>query len=432
MQRYEIQTEAENIEIGIKMIRLHAPRGYMPVELACLESTWSVSAEVKGHMPLVDYLQRNVLDDRAFSRLLLSLVEPLIGKEKYYIYTEYIDFRLERIYYSPETKICKYIYGSGNIAHENLGLQNLIREIIYEHARLIHPNSEFVSRVLTYLKEPGWHLKGLVYQLENSDAVEGPLSEGTSLSSMPVHEAREFRAAESECPKSGDFKIKDNKNQEAGERRAVLSMDKLKNSMGRFKISGGSVLVGIGVVVVLVLVRLQISSEVKMGAGIVTGALLYYLHYKRKAYDAFSKKDVGVNPPAASSSRERRYKPSPVKMTFESPDHENKTVFARKSVGGAALIDETGASISLSQKRHVIGRQKEQSDIHLAGNDTVGRTHAELVEIESGYAVKDLKSINGTYVNGKKVFPGEPIALLSGDTLRISDVEFRYMKIDVL
>ncbi len=431
MQRYEIQTEAENIEIGMKMIRLHAPRGYMPVELLCLESTCSVSAEVKGHMSLVDYLQRNVLDDRAFSKLLLSLAEPLIGKEKYYIYTEYIDFRLERIYYSPETKICKYIYGSGNIAHENLGLQNLIREIIYEHARLICPNSEFVSRVLTYLKEPGWHLKGLVYQLENCDAVEGTLSEGTCLSSGAVQEAWEIREAETEYHESRGLKIKRNESQEESERSGARRIDKLKNSMERLKISGGSVFVGIGIVMVLVLVRLQISSEVKMGVGIITGALLYYLHYKRKAYDAFSKKDVGVNPPAAPISSDRRYKPSPVKMTFESPDHENKTVFARKSVGGAALIDETGASISLSRKRHVIGRQKEQSDIHLAGNDTVGRTHAELIEIESGYAVKDLKSINGTYVNGKKVFPGEPIALLSGDTLRISDVEFRYMKIDV-
>ncbi len=63
-------------------------------------------------------------------------------------------------------------------------LKSLIRELIYEHARLEVPNSEFISTLLSYLKEPGWHLKGLKYLLKeqiqkNVTANMGEVSEGS-------------------------------------------------------------------------------------------------------------------------------------------------------------------------------------------------------------------------------------------------------------
>ncbi len=77
----------------------------------------------------------------------------------------------------------------------------------------------------------------------------------------------------------------------------------------------------------------------------------------------------------------------------------------------------------------VIGRQDGVADILIHENTSVGRQHARLIQIDSGYAVKDLKSVNGTYVNDKKVIPEQPIALVDGDVLRISNECFTFQSV---
>ena len=76
-------------------------------------------------------------------------------------------------------------------------------------------------------------MKGLVYQLENCDAVEGTLSEGTCLSSGAVQEAREIREAETEYHESRGLKIKRNESQEESERSGARRIDKLKKQHGK-------------------------------------------------------------------------------------------------------------------------------------------------------------------------------------------------------
>ena len=85
----------------------------------------------------------------------------------------------------------------------------------------------------------------------------------------------------------------------------------------------------------------------------------------------------------------------------------------------AFLIVEDGG-----EKRHevvgraVVGRDAD-SDVQLS-NLSVSRKHAALEETVSGWAVKDLSSINGTFVEGKRV---EEAILANGDSLRFGDVK---------
>jgi pSer/pThr/pTyr-binding forkhead associated (FHA) protein len=52
----------------------------------------------------------------------------------------------------------------------------------------------------------------------------------------------------------------------------------------------------------------------------------------------------------------------------------------------------------------------------------VSRLHCRLTAGDDGLEVVDLKSTNGTYVNGKRVTKGR---LAKGDTLRVGRVELR-------
>ncbi len=70
----------------------------------------------------------------------------------------------------------------------------------------------------------------------------------------------------------------------------------------------------------------------------------------------------------------------------------------------------------------------DSNDIALA-SPSVSRVHAEIIEKNNKYILKDLESTNGTFVNGKRV---REKSLRDGDTISLGDVklEFRRIKIE--
>ena len=85
-----------------------------------------------------------------------------------------------------------------------------------------------------------------------------------------------------------------------------------------------------------------------------------------------------------------------------------------------SLVVEGGAqdreTIALGAPTTTMGRQ--------SGNDVVvaeagvSRKHAEIVEADSAYSLRDLKSTNGTFVNSEKLTDGEH-TLRDGDRIRL-------------
>ena len=85
------------------------------------------------------------------------------------------------------------------------------------------------------------------------------------------------------------------------------------------------------------------------------------------------------------------------------------------------------SSVAVGRRDPVTGIQPE---IDLTGFDqerSVSRRHAKL-QRRSGqlYLVEDLGTTNGTFVNGERIAPGEPVEVRSGDLLRFGLVELRY------
>jgi len=95
--------------------------------------------------------------------------------------------------------------------------------------------------------------------------------------------------------------------------------------------------------------------------------------------------------------------------------------------GGAALViraggGRTGESFPLDGERLGIGRRPD-ADIFL-DDVTVSRDHALLVRRADGYHLDDLGSLNGTYVNRKRV---ESHHLSDGDELQIGKYKLSFL-----
>jgi len=81
---------------------------------------------------------------------------------------------------------------------------------------------------------------------------------------------------------------------------------------------------------------------------------------------------------------------------------------------------QAGKEINIPAPKFVIGRGE---DCQLRPqSEAVSRRHCEIVTTENEVLVRDLKSRNGTFVNGEQV-TGEAV-LLSGDLLRVGPLEF--------
>jgi hypothetical protein len=94
---------------------------------------------------------------------------------------------------------------------------------------------------------------------------------------------------------------------------------------------------------------------------------------------------------------------------------------------GAALViraggGRVGESFALSADRLSIGRRPD-ADIFL-DDVTVSRDHALLVRRADGYHLDDCGSLNGTYVNRRRV---ESVRLADGDELQIGKYKLSFL-----
>ncbi len=102
--------------------------------------------------------------------------------------------------------------------------------------------------------------------------------------------------------------------------------------------------------------------------------------------------------------------PTPLPETIYVPRNASLNVLNGKQVGQRFAI---GKGVS-------IGYGKKKNDIHI-GDDYASRAHARVDRTERGYAVMDLKSTNGTKVNGQKIEPYNPVTLNTGDQIEIGE-----------
>jgi hypothetical protein len=83
--------------------------------------------------------------------------------------------------------------------------------------------------------------------------------------------------------------------------------------------------------------------------------------------------------------------------------------------------DETGLMFPLTEAEYLIGRQRD-NQISL-GDLGVSGHHVRIYRSPDGYTIEDLKSRNGTWLNGARTFHS---LLRSGDQIRIGATELRY------
>lgn len=73
-----------------------------------------------------------------------------------------------------------------------------------------------------------------------------------------------------------------------------------------------------------------------------------------------------------------------------------------------------------------IGKEKSYVDYFIANNNAVSRLHADIIEKNNSYYIKDNNSTNKTYVNGTIVIAGQEVEIRDGDQIMIANETFEF------
>lgn len=121
----------------------------------------------------------------------------------------------------------------------------------------------------------------------------------------------------------------------------------------------------------------------------------------------------------------RKQKESRINNT-DRPAYENSGRPEAYLIGKTDVLPNQ--SYTISGASTLVGRTSPDPNEHLESliidHKSIGRRHAIIEYEKHGYWLIDLKSVNGTFVNGKRVT--DKIRLTHGDTIHFHNIEFRF------
>ena len=101
--------------------------------------------------------------------------------------------------------------------------------------------------------------------------------------------------------------------------------------------------------------------------------------------------------------------------------------FQTPSTGAALVVasgHQAGTRYAITSEWITVGRHPD-SDVFL-DDITVSRRHVEVSTSNTGHVIRDVGSLNGTYLNGERLADGE-VSLTNGDELQIGKFKLLYL-----
>lgn len=73
-----------------------------------------------------------------------------------------------------------------------------------------------------------------------------------------------------------------------------------------------------------------------------------------------------------------------------------------------------------------MGKERQYVDYFVTNNNTVSRSHADIITRGQRYYVIDLNTTNYTYINGKIIPPNSETEIFDGNILKLANEEFEF------
>ncbi len=91
----------------------------------------------------------------------------------------------------------------------------------------------------------------------------------------------------------------------------------------------------------------------------------------------------------------------------------------------AHLLTSEDRRIDITKDEFTLGKSEQKADYAIE-NKSVSRAHLMIIHKEDKFFVKDLSSLNGSFLNGEKLNPQEEVQIENEAELKLADVELKF------
>lgn len=124
--------------------------------------------------------------------------------------------------------------------------------------------------------------------------------------------------------------------------------------------------------------------------------------------------------------------------------NNDQTIFKVRLEGGATQIledefepkiclrymgNDNQLEILINKSEYLLGKQEDAVDFALSMSKAVSRVHCKIISVNDIVYIEDLKSSNGTFVNGRRLIGNERMPLGQGDKVKIANLEFAVIRV---
>lgn len=102
-----------------------------------------------------------------------------------------------------------------------------------------------------------------------------------------------------------------------------------------------------------------------------------------------------------------------------------EVVSMARSMKLIAMNAPVSFEIAITKDEFTIGRKQELVDGVIPFSRMIGRSHCRIIRKGGQFAIIDLSSANGTYVNKVRIQPEQPCPVKNGDIVRLANIEFQ-------
>lgn len=96
-------------------------------------------------------------------------------------------------------------------------------------------------------------------------------------------------------------------------------------------------------------------------------------------------------------------------------------------IRGSIVYRKMGISCEIPEFGLVIGRSAKKSDFLIRGNSDISRAHCKVYPNGGKFYVRDMNSLNGTFLNRVKIKPEQDAVLKSGDIILLAGEEIEVL-----
>jgi len=107
------------------------------------------------------------------------------------------------------------------------------------------------------------------------------------------------------------------------------------------------------------------------------------------------------------------------------PEHEVSGGLADGALELTSFGRDQKLKFLIDRKNFIIGRSSEFADGIITDDRSVGRLHCRITNSEGKYYLEDMGSVNGTFINEKRLPVNVPVSIKNQDTIRLADLTFR-------